>query len=99
MVLTGDPIDAPMALAWGLVSTVVPAEELIPTARAVAARVLSRGPLAVRLAKMLLNASSRTDLDAGLLMETLAQAICFESDDRAEGTAAFLERRPPRFGP
>jgi enoyl-CoA hydratase len=56
-----------------------------------------RGPLAVRLAKLALNASSRVDLDSGLLIETLAQAILFESDDKREGTTAFLEKRKPRF--
>jgi enoyl-CoA hydratase len=62
-----------------------------------AKRILDRGPLAVRLAKMALNASARIDLDSGMLMETLAQAICFESDDKVEGTTAFLEKRKPVF--
>ncbi len=97
LILTGDPIDAKTALDWGLVSAVVPGPELPAAARALAARVLSRGPLAVRLAKLALAASSRVDLDSGLLIETLAQAICFESDDKQEGTTAFLEKRKPRF--
>ena len=97
LVLTGDAIDARTALEWGLVSAVVAAEVLLPSALALAERVLSRGPLAVRLAKLALNASARVDLDSGLLIETLAQAICFESDDKQEGTAAFLEKRPPKF--
>lgn len=97
LVLTGDAIDAQTALAWGLVSSVVAAEALLPSALALAGRVLSRGPLAIRLAKMALNASARVDLDSGLLIETLAQAICFESEDKQEGTTAFLEKRPPQF--
>jgi enoyl-CoA hydratase len=97
LVLTGDAIDAPTALAWGLVNAVVPAAELLSTARAWAGRILERGPLAIRLARLALNASARVDLDSGLLIETLAQAVCFESDDKREGTAAFLEKRPPRF--
>lgn len=97
LVLTGDAIDAPTALAWGLVSSVVAAEALVPSALALAERVLSRGPLAIRLAKVALNASARVDLDSGLLIETLAQAICFESEDKQEGTSAFLEKRPPQF--
>jgi enoyl-CoA hydratase len=97
LVLTGDPIDAETALAWGLVSQVVPADALLATTLALAERVLSRGPLAIRLAKMALNASARVDLESGLLIETLAQAICFESDDKREGTTAFLEKRPPQF--
>ncbi len=97
LILTGDAIDAPNALEWGLVSAVVPAAELMTHALALAERVLSRGPLAIRLAKLALNASARVDLDSGLLIETLAQAICFESADKQEGTTAFLEKRPARF--
>jgi enoyl-CoA hydratase len=97
MILTGDPIDATTALEWGLVSAVVPSASLMTAARQLAGRMLARGPLAIRLAKLALSASSRVDLDSGLLIETLAQAICFESDDKREGTSAFLEKRPPKF--
>jgi enoyl-CoA hydratase len=97
LVLTGDIIDARRALEIGLVSAVVPAADLLPTAREIAGRILRQGPLAARLAKMALNASARVDLDSGLLIETLAQTICYESDDKAEGTAAFLEKRKPKF--
>lgn len=97
LVLTGEAIDAQTALDWGLVSSVVAPDQLLPSALALAERVLSRGPLAIRLAKVALNASARVDLESGLLIETLAQAICFESEDKQEGTTAFLEKRPPRF--
>jgi enoyl-CoA hydratase len=97
MILTGDPIDARTALEWGLVSAVVPYPELMAAARQLAGRVIARGPLAVRLAKVALSASSRVDLESGLLIETLAQAICFESEDKREGTTAFLEKRAPKF--
>jgi enoyl-CoA hydratase len=97
MILTGDPIDARTALEWGLVSAVAPSQELLAVARHWAGRMIARGPLAVRLAKLALSASSRVDLDSGLLIETLAQAICFESDDKREGTTAFLEKRTPKF--
>ena len=97
MILTGDPIDARTALEWGLVSAVAPYPELMAAARQLAGRVIARGPLAVRLAKVALAASSRVDLDSGLLIETLAQAICFESDVKREGTTAFLEKRAPKF--
>lgn len=97
MVLTGDPIDSRTALEWGLISAAVPSQDLLPAARQLAAKVLSRGPLAIRMAKLALSASSRVDLDSGLLIETLAQAICFESEDKREGTSAFLEKRTPKF--
>ena len=98
LVLTGDTIDAQTALAWGLVNQVVPGPEVMAAARTLAQRILARGPLAIKLAKLALNASSRVDLDSGLLIETLSQAICFDSDDKQEGTAAFLEKRTPKFG-
>jgi enoyl-CoA hydratase len=97
LVLTGDPIDAATALSWGLVTAVVPGDRLMAEAQVLAGRVLARGPLAIRLAKLALGASSRADLDSGLLIETLAQAILFESEDKQEGMAAFLEKRKPRF--
>jgi enoyl-CoA hydratase len=97
LVLTGDPIDAHTALMWGLVNAIAPTVELLSAAHAMAKRMLDRGPLAVRLAKMALNASARVDLDSGMLLETLAQAICFESEDKVEGTTAFLEKRKPSF--
>ncbi|GMV22252.1 MAG: 3-hydroxybutyryl-CoA dehydratase [Acidimicrobiia bacterium] len=97
LILTGDPIDAQTALAWGLVNQVVPAADVVPASIALAERILSRGPLAVRLAKAAVNASARVDLESGLLIETLSQAICFQSEDKQEGTSAFLEKRPPTF--
>lgn len=97
LVLTGETIDARQALEIGLVTAVVPPADLMPRARDLADRILRTGPLAARLAKLALNASSRVDLDSGLLIETLAQAICYNSDDKLEGTTAFLEKRKPKF--
>jgi enoyl-CoA hydratase len=97
MILTGARWDASQALAYGLVSQVVAPSELMAAARQVAERVLALGPLAVRLAKAALNASSHVPLAAGLLYESTAQAITFESRDKLEGTGAFLEKRKPRF--
>lgn len=97
MVLTGARWDARKALAAGLVSEVVPGPELMAAARAMAERVLALGPLAVRLAKTALDASSQMPLAAGLLYESTAQAITFESADKREGTTAFLEKRKPEF--
>ncbi|HUG51978.1 MAG TPA: enoyl-CoA hydratase-related protein [Vicinamibacteria bacterium] len=97
MVLAGARWDARQALAAGLVSEVVSPAELLPAAARWAARVLALGPLAVRLSKMALNASSQMPLAAGLVYESTAQAITFDSSDKMEGTAAFLEKRPARF--
>lgn len=97
MILTGARWDAARALEVGLVSRVVPLPELMPAARALADQVLALGPLAVKLAKAALNASSQMPLSAGLAFESAAQAITFESDDKLEGTTAFLEKRKPVF--
>jgi enoyl-CoA hydratase/carnithine racemase len=97
LVLTGEVIDAKQALAIGLVTAVTPAGQLMVRARELAKRILRQGPLAARLAKVALNVSARVDLDSGLLVETLAQAICYASDDKQEGAAAFLEKRKPKF--
>ena len=97
LILSGDIIDAKQALAIGLVTAIMPASQLQVRARELAKRMLRQGPLAARLAKLALNASARVDLDSGLLIETLAQAICYGSDDKQEGTTAFLEKRKPRF--
>lgn len=97
LVLSGDVIDARQALDIGLVTAVMPASQLQVRARELAKKILRQGPLAARLAKLSLNASARVDLDSGLLIETLAQAICYDSDDKQEGTTAFLEKRKPKF--
>jgi enoyl-CoA hydratase len=97
LVLSGDIIDAKQALEIGLVTAVMPAGQLQLRARELAKKVLRQGPLAARLAKLSLNASARVDLDSGLLIETLAQALCYSSEDKLEGTTAFLEKRKPKF--
>jgi enoyl-CoA hydratase len=97
MILTGARWDARKALEVGLVSQVVALADLMAAAREMAERVLALGPLAVRLAKAALNASSQMPLGAGLAFESTAQAITFESRDKMEGTSAFLEKRRPRF--
>src|SRR4051812_25790522 len=97
LILTGDIIDAKQALDIGLVTALAPAGQLQIRARELAKKILRQGPLAARLAKIALNASARVDMDSGLLIETLAQALCYSSDDKAEGTAAFLEKRKPKF--
>jgi enoyl-CoA hydratase len=98
MILTGARWDARKALECGLVSEVVPVGQALAAARAMAQRVLALGPLAIRLSKMALNASAQMPLGAGLVYESTAQALTFDSEEKMEGTAAFLEKRKPRFG-
>src|SRR5215510_9643444 len=97
LILTGEIIDAKQALEIGLVSAVTPPAQLQIRARELAKKILKQGPLAASLAKIALNASARVDMDSGLLIETLAQALCYSSEDKLEGTTAFLEKRKPKF--
>jgi len=97
MILTGARWDARKALEAGLVSDVVAPGELMTAARALAARVIGLGPLAVRLAKQALNASANMPLQSGLAFESMIQAVTFESKDKLEGASAFLEKRKPNF--
>jgi enoyl-CoA hydratase len=97
LILTGARWDAQTALAYGLVNEVVPKARLMEAAHAMAGRIRALGPLAVRLSKVALNLSAQLPLAAGLVYESTAQAITFESKDKMEGTGAFLEKRKPRF--
>ncbi|GAA2895856.1 enoyl-CoA hydratase/isomerase family protein [Streptosporangium fragile] len=97
MLLTGDPIDARQALAWGLVSRVVEPEELLPAARELAGRIAARAPIAAQTAKANLHATYSMPLDQAIQYERDLQTICFATQDAAEGREAFAQRREPRF--
>ncbi len=95
--LVGDPISADEALRIGLVSRVVPADDLMAEARGLADRVAAGAPLAMALTKGALGRSWSIDLDEALDGEAKLQGIAGASADHAEGLAAFREKRPPRF--
>lgn len=97
MAFTGDAIDAQQAERWGLVSRVVPPEELLPAARELAGRMAVNPPHAVRLAKRLLRESLHTRLDTLLEMAAAYQALSHQTEDHREAVAAFLEKRTPVF--
>ncbi|MEU5100334.1 enoyl-CoA hydratase-related protein [Streptomyces sp. NPDC020996] len=97
MVLTGDPVDAATALAWGLVSKVTPRQELTREAVELARRIAARAPLAARTAKRTLRAAHTMPIDDAIALERHLQTICFATQDAAEGRAAFAERRTPNF--
>jgi E-phenylitaconyl-CoA hydratase len=97
MLLLGDAFDADAANRWGLVNRVVPREELLPAAMAYARRLAANAPLAVQAAKELALRSRDADLATGLRLEQLFLRLLQDSQDVAEGTRAFAERRAPRF--
>ena len=97
MVLTGEIVGAREALAMGLVAEVVQPELCVARALALAATIAAKPPLAVRLAKEAILKSFEVPLEAGLDYERRAFTSLFATEDRAEGIAAFVEKRPARF--
>ncbi len=97
MILTGEPIDAAEAHRIGLVNKVVPAGELLTSAEAMAATIISKGQLAVHFALRAVLASDETTLGEGLAVEADLFGQCCGTKDFKEGTTAFLEKRKPNF--
>ncbi|MFD0478677.1 enoyl-CoA hydratase/isomerase family protein [Nonomuraea thailandensis] len=97
MLLTGDPIDAARAQAWGLVTDVHPRDELLKAARTLAHTIAKRPPIAAQTAKANLKAAYSMPLDQAIQYERDLQTVCFATADAAEGRAAFAERREPVF--
>jgi enoyl-CoA hydratase len=97
MLLTGEPIDAAEAYRIGLVNAIAERTELIETAKQWARKVLANGPLAVALTMEAVDAGLDSGIDAGLRFEAMAFGITAASEDRREGTSAFLEKRKAAF--
>ncbi len=97
LVLCGDMITAQRAFEIGLVNRVVPAAELMAAAREIAGKILSRGPAAVRAAKMAMNRGLDLDLPNACALEASLFAAGFSTEDRLEGITAFLEKRKANF--
>ena len=97
LILTGEIIDAKTAFAIGLVNHVVPADHLEAKTMELAGRIADKGPIALRLAKEAVKLASRSNLDEGLKREIDLFALCFATEDKDEGVAAFLEKRKPVF--
>lgn len=97
MTFTGETLDATQALACGLVSQVVPHDELLPAAYRLAARIAESAPRALRLAKRLLRESCHARLTDILELSAAYQALAHETSDHEEAVRAFIEKRPPKF--
>lgn len=96
-ILTGKIISSEEAYQFGLVSEVAAPEELLESTKKIAAQILNKGPLAVKLAKLTITQGYETDAKTGKIIEKLSQAILFNSEDKLEGTSAFLEKRKADF--
>ena len=97
MILTGQQIDAHTALRAGLVTEVVPPEQVLEKSLDVAEVIASKAPLAARYAKQAIRMADEATLSAGLMFERKMLASAFETEDQKEGMAAFVQKRPARF--
>ena len=95
--LTGDFVDAQTASEWGLVEKVVPREELHETAIGIARTIAARSPVSVGVLRELARTTRDLSLEEGLRREADGFRRCLESEDGAEGVAAFIEKREPNF--
>ena len=93
LVYTGRIIDAAEAERIGLVNRVVPDDEMLESARALAGEIAKNSALAVRFAKASLNAGVEMPTDVAIQLESTAQAILFEDDEKMRRMTAFLEKR------
>jgi len=93
MVLTGGMISADEALRWGLVNRVVPVESFLSEAKALAKEIVSKSPVAVRLAKEAVLKAFDTTIEGGLEFERKNFYLLFATEDQKEGMNAFVEKR------
>lgn len=97
LILSGEFISAQEAYRIGLVNEVVPAEQLIPRAEAILKKILGNAPLSIKFAIEAVNRGLETSQAEGLVIERSLLGICAGTEDKKEGTSAFLEKRAPKF--
>jgi enoyl-CoA hydratase len=97
MILSGDPVDAQRAYEIGLVNKVVPQAELMETARKLAGRIASRGPVAVRYAMESVHRGLEISFNEGCHLEAGLFGLLAATEDMKEGMTAFLEKRKAEF--
>jgi enoyl-CoA hydratase len=97
ILLTGEMISAQEAHRIGLVNEVLPAEKLITRAEEIAQKIIANAPLAVQYCMEAVNQGLNMTLQEGLFLEATLFGICCASEDKKEGTTAFLEKRKPNF--
>src|SRR6201999_292222 len=97
LILSGDIIDAAEAYRIGLVDELVPAAQVIERAETVLKKIIVNAPISVKYALEAVNKGLETSVAEGLLIEASLFAVCASTDDKKEGTSAFLEKRAPKF--
>ncbi len=97
LILTGEMISAQEAYRIGLVNEVVPAPNVIPRAEAILKQIFSNAPIAVKYSLEAVNKGLETSQAEGLSLEASFFGLCSGTEDKKEGTSAFLEKRAPQF--
>lgn len=97
MILTGKIINGEEAERIGLATYLAPENELDEKVEEVASQIYKKGPVAIKLAKLVVHKGFDIDLETAMLMEKLSQAVAFGTEDKHEGTSAFLEKRAAEF--
>jgi enoyl-CoA hydratase len=97
MVLTGDMISAQEAHRIGLVNEVLPADKLMARAEEIAGKIIGMAPLAIQYCMEAVNQGTNMSLADGLFLEATLFSICCATEDKKEGTTAFLEKRAANF--
>jgi enoyl-CoA hydratase/carnithine racemase len=97
LILSGEMISAQEAYRIGLVNEIVPATDLISRAEAILKQIAANAPIAVKLAQEVTNKGLETSQSEGLLLEASYFGLCAATEDKKEGTSAFLEKRVPQF--
>jgi enoyl-CoA hydratase/carnithine racemase len=97
LILSGEMIDAQEAYRIGLVNEIVPAADLITRAEAILKKIASNAPIAVKFALEAANKGLDASQGEGLLLEASYFGLCAATEDKKEGTTAFLEKRAPQF--
>jgi len=97
LILSGEMISAQEAYRIGLVNEVVPAADLIPRAEAILKQIFANAPLAVRYSLEAVNKGLETSQTEGLALEASFFGLCAGTEDKQEGTQAFLQKRAPQF--
>lgn len=97
MCLTGKPIDAPTAMAAGLLNRVVPADQLDATVDTIVADLVAASPMAIRRGKYAMRAVEGMSFEQAMAFTETARAPMIQTEDAKEGRAAFNEKRPPKW--
>ena len=97
LILSGETISAAEAYRIGLVNEIVPAADLIARAEAILKKIAANAPIAIKFALEVTNKGLETSQSEGLLLEASYFGLCAATEDKKEGTSAFLEKRAPQF--